>query len=139
MGCGISPKLLTGFGVQRSDVTEGPGYVHAAVHHQGYGFYRPAAGSIGLVSEPVGPLRRQPGNVLNINLLERGVSLRLMIVTDIWPAGLSMYGQERNEDSETSDWHRPYGGRPGQQGSWLPLHLVPDAECTGCEGAKSPS
>jgi hypothetical protein len=110
-GARYNPKLLTGFGVERRDVTEGPRYVHAAVHHQRHGFYRPAAGSVGFVSEPVRPHRPQPGNVLHINLLQRGVSLSLMIVTDIWPVGLRMYGQERNENGESweaDDSYRRY-------------------------------
>jgi hypothetical protein len=112
-------------------VTERPRDVHAAAHHQGHGLYRPGAGTVGLVGERVRPHRRQPGNVLHIDLLQRGVSLRLMIMANVWPVALGLRTRERNGNSETgeaNDSHRPHYGKAGQQCSWLPVHLVPDAE-----------
>ena len=102
-------KAATGFGVERGDMTEGPRDVHAAIHHQRHGFDCPAASAIAFVLKPERPGGRQPGNVLHIDLLQRGVSLRLMIVTNVRPVALRLQAQKKNKGSdEGEDAYRPY-------------------------------
>ncbi len=45
---------------------------------------------IAFVFEPERPGGRKPGNIVHIDLLQRGISLRLLIVTHVWPVCLCM-------------------------------------------------
>jgi hypothetical protein len=116
MSRGILPKLLTCFRIERGYMTEWPGYVHTAIHYQGHRFDRPAADAaariLTRILEPESPRGREPGDIVDIDLLQRGKSLRLRIVANDRPVGLGTRAQERTEDgdgdgdSQASDRYR---------------------------------
>ena len=53
--------------------------------------------------KPEGPRGRKSGNIVYIDLLQRRVSLRLIIMADVWPIRLRLYAQERNEEGNGDD------------------------------------